>query len=79
MFQLTGVALKNVTRVGNNKHVRFNVCADGLEVEAIGFGMGDQAAALAHAGRADLVFVPTRNEYKDQTRVQLKLKAIRLP
>ena len=79
LFQLTDVAVRRVTRVGKDRHVRFNVSDGELEVEAIGFGMGDQAAALSRAGRADLVFVPTRNEYRDQARVQLKLKAIKLP
>ena len=78
LFQIRGVEVRNVTRVGKDKHVRF-ICRDGAtEVEAIGFGMGDQAAALSRAGRADIVFVPTRNEWKNEMRVQLKLKALRL-
>jgi single-stranded-DNA-specific exonuclease len=79
LFQLRDVALANVMRVGKDKHVRFTAREAGHEVEAIGFGMGDLAPSLARAGRADLVFVPTRNEWKDESRVQLKLKAVRLP
>jgi single-stranded-DNA-specific exonuclease len=79
LFQLRDVALANVQRVGKDKHVRFTAREAGQEVEAIGFGMGDLAPSLARAGRADLVFVPTRNEWKDESRVQLKLKAVRLP
>lgn len=79
LYQLRDVAVHAVTRVGRDKHVRFQVRQEGHEVEAIGFGMGDQAPALARAGRADLVFVPTRNEWKNEMRVQLKLKAVKLP
>jgi single-stranded-DNA-specific exonuclease len=79
LFQLRDAEVCKVTRVGKDKHVRFNVRDGACEVEAIGFGMGDQAAALSRAGRADLVFVPTRNEWKNEMRVQLKLKAMKLP
>ena len=41
--------------------------------------MGDRARALARAGRADLAFVPTRNEWSGEARVQLKLKGTRIP
>lgn len=78
LFQLTGVPVHRVMRVGNERHVRFHVGEGAAGVEAIGFGMGEQAAALARAGRADLVFVPTRNEWRNEMRVQLKLKALRL-
>ncbi len=78
LFQLRDVEVANVTRVGKDRHVRFNARDGALEVEAIGFGMGDRAPDLARAGRADLVFVPTRNEWKNEMRVQLKLKAVRL-
>jgi len=68
-----------VQEVGGGKHVRLRAGDDSGSVEAIGFGMGEQARALAAAGRADLAFVPTRNDYLDETRVQLKLKGIRIP
>ena len=79
LFQLLDTRVENVTRVGKDRHVRFTVRDDLGEVEAIGFGMGDLAPALARAGRADLVFVPTRNEWRQSLPVQLKLKAARLP
>jgi hypothetical protein len=34
---------------------------------------------LSRGGRAEIVFVPTRNDWKNEMRVQLKLKALRLP
>jgi single-stranded-DNA-specific exonuclease len=77
-FQMLGARVERVVQVGNKQHLRFNVVADGKQVEVIGFGMGEQADALRRAGRADLVFNPTRNEWNDEVRVQLKLKSLRL-
>ena len=77
-FQLLGARVERVVQVGNKQHLRFNVCGEGRQLEAIGFGMGEQADALRGAGRADLVFNPTRNEWNNEVRVQLKLKSLRL-
>ena len=79
LFRLSRARVDQVQEVGGGKHVRLRASDDSGAVEAIGFGMGDQARALAAAGRADLAFVPTRNDYLDETRVQLKLKGIRIP
>jgi len=79
VFRMLDARVREVSVVGGGKHVRMRV-GDGLgEVDAIGFGLGDQAPALRAAGRADLAFVPTHNEWNGDTRVQLKLKSVRLP
>lgn len=79
LFRMSNAAVKDVREVGGGKHVRLVARDETGEVEAIGFGMGQQATALRRAGRADLAFVPTRNEWSGETRVQLKLKGIRVP
>ena len=79
LFRMSDVRVADVREVGGGKHVRLIARDDSGEVEAIGFGMGAQAPALRRAGRADLAFVPTRNEWSGETRVQLKLKGIRVP
>ncbi len=79
VYRMTQARVDQVQEVGGGKHVRLRAGDDSGTVEAIGFGMGEQARALAAAGRADLAFVPTRNDYLDETRVQLKLKGIRFP
>jgi single-stranded-DNA-specific exonuclease len=79
LFRMMGARLEQVQEVGAGKHVRLRVRDDSGEVEAIGFGMGDRARAMARAGRADLVFVPTRNEWHGEARVQLKLKGVHIP
>jgi single-stranded-DNA-specific exonuclease len=78
VFQMLGVRLEHATAVGNRKHLRLRVRGrQGTSLDAIGFGMGDQVSAMQDAGRADLLFVPTRNEWDGESRVQLKLKAAR--
>ena len=41
--------------------------------------MGGEAEAVRRAGRCALLFVPSRNEWNGATRLQLKLKGLRLP
>ena len=78
LYQLLGAKVKDVMTVGGNKHLRMTVIDATGEAEAIGFGMGARASSIRQAGRADLVFIPSRNEWKGDTRVQLKLKDVRL-
>ena len=77
-FQLLGARVDRVTRVGKGRHVRLRVRGEEGDLDAIGFGMGDLAPSLERSGRADLLFVPTRNEWNHDVRVQLKLKAVRV-
>jgi single-stranded-DNA-specific exonuclease len=79
LFRISDARLDHVQEVGNGKHVRFVARDDSGEVEGIGFGMGDRARELARVGRADLAFVPTRNDWSGESRVQLKLKGVRIP
>jgi single-stranded-DNA-specific exonuclease len=79
LFRMANARVDRIQEVGNGKHVRLVARDDSGEVEAIGFGMGDRARLLARAGRADLAFVPTRNEWSGESRVQLKLKGVRIP
>jgi single-stranded-DNA-specific exonuclease len=79
LFRISDARLDHVQEVGNGKHVRFVARDDSGEVEGIGFGMGDRARELTRAGRADLAFVPTRNDWSGESRVQLKLKGVRIP
>ena len=79
LFRMTDARLEQVQEVAGGKHLRLRARDDSGEVEAIGFGMGDRARTLARAGRGDLAFVPTRNEWSGEARVQLKLKGVRTP
>ena len=55
-------------------------CSDDTgSAEAIGFGLGERADEVRRAQRCTLAFVPTRNEWRGETRVQLKVKGVRVP
>ena len=79
LFQLTDARVESARTVGGGRHLRLAVRDATGKAEAIGFGLGDQAAAIVGAGRCDLAFVPSRNEWMGQTRLQLRVKAVRLP
>ena len=56
------------------------VLVDGTaRAEAIGFGLGNLAASLSRARRCDVAYSPTRNEWMGETRMQLKVKGVKLP
>lgn len=76
LFQLAGVMPREVREVGDGRHLRVRL--PGAEDRtAIGFGLGPQASEMRAAGPVDLAFMPTRNEWRGTTEVQLKLKSWR--
>ena len=77
-FLATGVAVESVSAVGGGKHLRMTVRDGTGTAQAIGFGLGDRAAEVAAAGRCDLAFVPSRNEWMGETRLQLRVKGVRV-
>jgi len=85
VFRMNDVRILHAKEVGQGKHIRFDVVAAGRDergtsLEAIGFGLAEHhsLASFRSSARADLLVVPTLNEYRDQTRVQLKVRAVRL-
>jgi single-stranded-DNA-specific exonuclease len=79
VFRAANLRVESAAAVGHGKHLRLTVRDDSGRAEAIGFGLGDQAPVLARLGRCDLAFVPARNEWLGETRVQLKVKGVRVP
>jgi single-stranded-DNA-specific exonuclease len=77
LFRAQGVAVDSVVTVGQGKHVRMTVRDQSGAAEVIGFGLGDQAREIAGYRRCDVAFVPTRNTWMGETRVQLKLRGVR--
>ena len=79
LFRACDVVVESAAAVGGGKHLRL-VLRDGTgRAEGIGFGLGAQAASVARAGRCDVAFVPTRNEWMGETRIQLKVKGVKIP
>jgi single-stranded-DNA-specific exonuclease len=79
VFRARELKVEGATAVGGGKHLRLTVRDGTGDAQAIGFGLGEQAVAVARAGRCDVAFVPTRNEWMGETRLQLKVKGVRLP
>jgi single-stranded-DNA-specific exonuclease len=77
-FSACGVTLESVGTVGGGKHLKLKVREGSATAEAIGFGLGGRVASLSAGATGDIAFVPTRNEWMGQTRVQLKLKDVRV-
>jgi single-stranded-DNA-specific exonuclease len=78
LFRAAEVGVDSVTRVGDGRHLKFRAHDARGSAEAIGFGLGEQADALAAAGRCGLAFVPQRNVWQGRSRVQLKVKGLKL-
>lgn len=78
LFAAAGVTLESVGTVGGGKHLKLRVRDATGTAEAIGFGLGGRLPELPPGATGDIAFVPTRNEWLGQTRVQLKLKDVRL-
>ena len=79
LFRSGEVALESVSAVGGGKHLRLGVRDASGPAEAIGFGLGERVRELTAARRCELAFVPVRNEWRGETRVQLKVKGVRVP
>ena len=79
LFQAADLAVESVTTVGQGRHLRLSVRDGTGSAEAIGFGLGARAEEVGRAGRCTLAFVPTRNEWMGETRLQLKVRGVRVP
>jgi single-stranded-DNA-specific exonuclease len=77
VFRTRGVTIESWQRVGEGRHVRATVRDATGRADAIGFGIADQCEPALRQRRCDIAFVPVRNEWMGQARVQLRLKAVR--
>jgi single-stranded-DNA-specific exonuclease len=79
LFRSGEVAVESVSAVGGGKHLRLAVRDASGRAEAIGFGLGDRVREIGAARRCELAFLPVRNDWNGETRVQLKVRAVRVP
>ena len=79
LFRSGEVVVESVSAVGGGKHLRLAVRDASGKAEAIGFGLGDRAREIAGTRRCELAFLPVRNEWMGETRVQLKVKGVLVP
>jgi len=60
-----------------NTHLKLRLADGAAELDAIGWGMGDRASALAGGGAVDVAFRLERDEYQGASRLQAKIADIR--
>jgi single-stranded-DNA-specific exonuclease len=77
VYRASGLKIVSASAVGGGKHLRLQVRDATGGAEAIGFGFGDRLREVTATGVCDLAFVPSRNEWMGESRVQLKLKGAR--
>ena len=77
VFAARGVTLENVTTVGGGKHLKVRLRDATGVAEAIGFGLAERATGVRAGSVVDVAFVPSRNEWRGETQVQLRLKDLR--
>ena len=77
LFRSEGLMVESATATGGGKHLRLNLRDGTGRAEAVGFGLGALAAELPRGTRCQAVFVPMRNEWQGEARLQLKLKGVR--
>ncbi|WP_225071781.1 single-stranded-DNA-specific exonuclease RecJ [Desulfuromonas sp. CSMB_57] len=68
------LVLRQVQRVGDN-HLRFTACQGGYSLPCIAFGLAERADELH--GPMDLLCVPTLNDWRGRTSVQLQVRDFR--
>jgi single-stranded-DNA-specific exonuclease len=77
LYSASGVRVESSSAVGGGRHLRLRLRDGTSTAEAIGFGLGDRLESVRQAAWCDVAFVPTRNEWAGETKVQLKVKDVR--
>lgn len=78
LFCARRVGLQSLRRVGKtNTHLQARAAQRGWYAPAVAFGMGKQAEALAQGECFDILFMPSINEFRGNSTVQLQMKCIK--
>src|SRR6185369_7571970 len=78
-FRARQARVESSSRVGNGKHLRLWLRDPSGAAEAIGFGLGERSAEFAPGALCRVAYVPQRNEWMGETRIQLKIKGLEQP
>jgi single-stranded-DNA-specific exonuclease len=77
VLMAAGVRLAAPPRVVGQGHLKLRLSADGVELDAIGWGMGRYAPHIDPAMPFDVAFRLERDEWNGETRLQARLADIR--
>lgn len=78
VFAYDGFKINEIRTVGENKHLKLRLEDNGLNLDAIGFYMGELAESYCSSDILDTVFTLEINTWNNYSKVQLNLKDIRL-
>ncbi len=78
VFAAHDVVIDNVSVVGGGRHLKLRVRDASGAADAIAFGFAERATAPRPGALADVAFVPTRNDWRGEERVQLRVRDLRL-
>jgi single-stranded-DNA-specific exonuclease len=80
IFRAEDVQVEAVSRAGDDgRHLRLTLRDASGPMEAIAFGHGDQLLDIFRARRCAIAYAPQRDEWQGETRVQIKVKGVKLP
>jgi single-stranded-DNA-specific exonuclease len=73
----SGVRIAEPPRVLRNGHLKLRLAADGMQLDAIGWGMADIAPRLSTSTPVDVAFRLERDEWNGESRLQARLADVR--
>ena len=76
VFGAKDIAILNQKIVGDN-HLKMLLKQDNINMDSIGFSMGEQLKNMGSVSSLDIAFVPCINEWNGAKNLQLNLRAIR--
>lgn len=78
VFRTDGASVKRLQRIGESgKHLRLTFGQGSELEEAVWFYAGDRFDEINDYGRADILYVPSVNEFNGRKSLQLEMRAIR--
>jgi single-stranded-DNA-specific exonuclease len=77
VFAYDGLRIAEIRTVGENKHLKLKLEDKGLNIDAIGFNMGDQSNRYSYSNTVDSVFTMEINIWNNLQKIQINLKDIR--
>ena len=77
MFWTDSVTVTSLSKVGEGKHLRASLRQGELQLDGIGFGMGDQASKLSIGQSVRVAYHPEWNDVRGRRNIQIRMKEIR--
>lgn len=76
VFWTDSVQIAGMSRVGEGKHLRLSLRQGDIQLDGIGFGMGELAKTLVVGQSVRVAFHPEWNDFRGRRNIQIKIKEI---